>query len=53
MAQWGDAKSTGRLQDWRVVEASLVKAIELDPELKTAQKDLKTLRNYLARLNRS
>jgi len=53
MAQWREAQSTGSLQSWQEAESSLSKAIELDPELKSAQRDLKTLQDYLAKINRS
>lgn len=53
LAQWREAQSTGSLQSWQEAESSLIKAIELDPELKSAQKSLKILQDYLAKINRS
>lgn len=53
LAQWREAQSTGSPQSWEEAEASLTRAVELDPELKSAQRDLQTLRDYLAKINRS
>ena len=52
LAQWREAQSTGSLQSWQETETSLIKALELDPEHKSAQKSLKTLQDYLAKFNR-
>lgn len=53
LAQWREAQSTGSLQSWHEAEASLIKALELDPELESAQKSLKILQDYLAKSHRS
>jgi tetratricopeptide (TPR) repeat protein len=50
LAQWHQAKSSGSILSWKKAEKSLIKAVSLSPDNKTAKDDLKTLQAYLKTL---